>query len=202
MRITHRRIAALFARVALSGAATSCMADPSASAEPSAPSAAVESSAVMELSPQAAAALTWTPVPGGHFCQSTGFDAKGQQGVVCANYYESRNGNSHLVIGELELKCGNSSGLLPCVSALAQGVYVADFYYIDHITARCVPSGPACPAAGFKSASVVALDVAVVGCANLYIIADARQGLGGFTLPDGTAKTTPSPFASSVRVCP
>jgi hypothetical protein len=140
--------------------------------------------------------VTWSPVPGGHFCQSTGFDAHGQQGVACNNFYQGFDSGIRVVTSEIELKCGNSSGLLPCTSALAVGNLQGGPSY----TARCVPSGPVCPTAGYKVRSPFGKPIGE--CQTVSATVNATQGTGGFTLPDGVQKTTPAPLTSTVRVCP
>ena len=150
------------------------------------------------------AAVTWYPVPGGHFCQSTGFDVYGQQGVACNNFYQGIDLGSgiRVVTSEIELKCGNSSGLLPCISALAVGQLQGEPAY----TARCVPTptgGPGCPSP-YKVRSPFGKPIGWPGdaCQTVSATLNATQGKGGFTLPDGVQKFTPAPLTSTVRVCP
>jgi hypothetical protein len=141
----------------------------------------------------AASAVSWTPVPGGHFCRSTGFSG-GQQGVVCNNFYQGRSSGFRVVKSEIELKCGNSAGLLPCTSAMAVGTLDGGRAY----TARCVPSGPACPKDGYKVSSPYM--ILVPSCTSVSATANAAMGSGGFTLPNGNQVFTA--LTSSVRICP
>jgi hypothetical protein len=142
----------------------------------------------------AAAAVTWTPVPGGHFCQSTGFDSQRQQGVACNNFYQGYYQGQRAVVSEIELKCGDSSGLLPCTSALAIGNLDGGPVY----SARCVR--PGCPTAGYKVVSPY-FEV-LSGCGWVSATVNAQPGRGGFTFPDGTQMTMRGALISQVYVCP
>ena len=142
----------------------------------------------------AQAAVSWTPVPGGHFCQSTGFFG-GQQGVACNNFYQGRSSTFLVIKSEIELKCGTGAGLLPCTSALAVGNLEGGSSY----TARCVPSGPVCPTAGYKVSSPY--QVLVPGCSWVSATVNATQGFGGFTLPNRLQLYMTAPLTSSVHVC-
>ena len=129
----------------------------------------------------------WTAFPGGHWCESTGYDSLDLQGVLCLDLdYHRVSSNSVFYRISVEMKCGRRTGVLvTCTSAQAKFTWIRPLVNTPEETARCVPSGPECdPKVTVNSHSVI-YHHNLPGCFVFGAYANARLGKGGFTLPDG-----------------
>ena len=149
----------------------------------------------------------WTRFPGAHWCATTGYDARGYQGVVCIDLDYQATGSGRQYRFTVELKCGTSAGTQRCTSAQAY------FYYAMYNnatqssetsrwdTARCVPSGPVCnpDVTVFRHSKIYPIPRG--SCRNFTGVGDAGYGHGGFTLPDGYQDYAVVVNTPSIQVC-
>ena len=157
----------------------------------------VEGSASLGEAPSAlessVLSVGWTRYPGAHWCISTGFDSHSPryQGVVCLDVdYQTVSGGRNYNVG-IELKCGTDAGTQRCISALAKAEYsVGNGGPNGRWTGRCVPGPNPCNPDLTFFPSPTSFKVSTNSCVTLTARADARQGAGGFTLPDGVQKVT------------
>jgi hypothetical protein len=130
---------------------------------------------------QAAGLTLW---PGAHWCGSTGFSPQGFQGVMCLNLEYEETIFGRRFVFSLEMKCGNSAGLVPCVSAQANYAAIHKWQTLPE-QLRCVPSGPACKPDVNRSYHPEYFYMEPGEVVQFLVRGDAREGVGGFTLPGG-----------------
>jgi len=129
----------------------------------------------------------YSPEPGAHWCQTTGYNVHGYQGVACVNFWgQTSSGGWRDYIAVFDLKCGTSAGLVRCTSAMGKFAwYIWDGSSWDPFpdeTFKCVTT---CATTGNSQQSAYRFSLDRGLCAWLLGSSDTAYPSGGFTFPDG-----------------